>query len=141
MQVYMKFPGVNGNAKGKWAGWIQLESVSFGVKNGRDDKPDIYVVKTADSTSMQLIREAAGGEARDIEIVMVSGNDAPYMHVELKAAIFSSFQVGRSGDGYSSYEQFSFSYEKLTISPQARSTPKNAKDAEHAAKAGWAASP
>ncbi|MCO6509426.1 MAG: type VI secretion system tube protein Hcp [Aridibacter famidurans] len=141
MPDYMKFPGINGNAKGRWTGWIQLISVSMGVKKTSNNKPDVYVVKTSDSTSLQLVLEAESGEARDIEIVMVTGDDAPHVHVELKAAIISSFHVGRTGDGYSNYEQFSFSYEKMTISPQARSTPKNAKDAEHAAKAGWAASP
>ncbi|QQS41850.1 MAG: type VI secretion system tube protein Hcp [Acidobacteriota bacterium] len=141
MQCYMKFPGVPGNSKGKWAGWLTLESVHFGLRGPRDSKTDIMVVREVDSSSPPLQRAAFNGEPNDVEIVFVDGDSAPHLHVVLSGAIVSSYQVVRKHDGAGSVENIAFNYEKLTSSASARSTPQNAQDAQHAAKGVWAIDP
>ena len=114
MPIYMKFEGIDGEAKGTYKGWIELQSCQLGMARhvtsasgksaNRDaDGPvltEIVITKDMDSASNGLFRQSMWGDGKKVTIVFVREKDpTAYLQVELEGVLISSYNVnGRGGD-------------------------------------------
>ena len=106
MPIYMKFEGIVGSAKGRHAGWIEVESCLLGrstantiggTGTGSGASKDVSISKQQDTVSPSLFRESANGKPRNVTIDFVNGDDVVYLTVELEGALISSLQQSGSG--------------------------------------------
>lgn len=135
MPIYMKYEGIHGDAKGKYTGWIELQSFQIGGSNltaarsGRENQfisantnPEVDLSKYSDSATSALFNQTFNAKPAKVTIDFVeSGKSVPYMTIELENAMISSFSVsGKRGDEITKpYENISINYTKInyTIKP------------------------
>lgn len=122
MPIYMKFEGIVGSAKGRHAGWIEVESCQLGHSaantiggTGSGASKDVGISKQQDTVSPSLFREAANGKPRNVTIDFVNGDDVVYLTVELEGALISSLQQSGSGSSRP-MEWLTLNSTKITIS-------------------------
>ena len=143
MPIYMKYEGITGTGKGKYNGWIELESCQIGKTyrtNGRsavrnDKSPDVEVSKFSDITSSLLVRESLQGEGKKVTIDFVTpGESVPYMSIVMEDVLISSYSVSRHNSDRP-MESLSLNYTKISYNV----TPtKPSKDPQHAKdKTAW----
>ena len=154
MPIYMKFPGVEGTAKGCHKGWIELESVVLGVNrhvtsstaagdNREASAPpvsEIVVSKAQDIASTNLYRQSAHGMGQKVIIDFVatdSKNGVPYMSLELENVLITNHSISGHGGTSNSVpmETMTLSATKMTYSSKATQA---SKEREHVRdRAAW----
>ena len=138
MPYYMKFEGIEGPVKGKYKGWIELESCQLGTHRhltdptgrgtNRDaDSPqlsEIVITKLQDAASTGLYLGSLWGEGKKVTIVFVHDNDVPYLTLELENTLISNFYVsGHGGDGQNKpLETVSLNFSAITYNTKAAAT-------------------
>ena len=138
MPIYMKYEGIEGQARGRYTGWIELESCQMGNHRHASSPSgwkvgappnvsEIVATKIQDCTSVQLFKESVfGGTGKKVTIDFVGGNAAPYMSIELENTLVSSYQVSPAPgvNGERPHESFSLNATKIYYSsePTASST-------------------
>lgn len=129
MPIYMKFEGIEGDANGKYKGWIELESCQIGsnrsINNpigrggGREAETpkisEIVITKRQDKSSSGLFREAFNGTGKKVTIAFVK-DGTEYLTLDLENVLISSYNVsGHGGDAHDRpTESFSFNFSKIT---------------------------
>ena len=135
MPIFMKFGSVRGDAKGKYKGWIELQSAQFGIApngNGHSASPsqglsEIVCAKQQDSSSSELLRNSLWGEGVEVTIEFVRPGflQTPYLKVDLENVLITNYAP--SGHGGSAQdrpaEDFSLNYTKKTMTVIAVSVP------------------
>ncbi len=127
MPIYMKYEGIIGEVTKKpYAGWVELQSAQVGtprrmaVSPGRPPVSEIIITKVTDSTSTQFQKASLWGEGKNVTIDFVDANGTPYLRLELKGTLISSFGPGKSGNGAAApVETLSLGFTKMTSTPQA----------------------
>ena len=142
MPIYMKYEGIQGEAKGNYKGWIELESCQLGTHrnitnptgsgaNSQSNAPsisDIVITKYQDSSSAHLFREALHGEGKKVTIDFVKSGDcgAPYLSIELENTLISNFNISGGGVGHDKpMESLSLSFTKISFSTKATECAKD----------------
>lgn len=144
MPIYMKYEGVNGSAKGKHNGWIELESCQVGINrhitnpSGRGSSreanvpsvPEIVITKVQDNASTPLFKESLTGAGKKVTIDFVGKDGEVYMSIELENVLISSFSVsGSGGDAQNKpLESLSLNATKISYSTKATATMNEPKD-------------
>jgi type VI secretion system secreted protein Hcp len=114
MPVYLKYGNINGEMKGKYKGWIELQSCQFGLGRGittpvgtssqreasAPSLSEVVVTKTMDSTSPLLHQEGMIGKAVKaiVEFTMSDKLQTVYLHIEMEDAMVSGYSVSSGGD-------------------------------------------
>lgn len=136
MPIYMKFEGIVGPVKGKYAGWIELESCQLasgrGAAGGEHDKiriSDITISKRQDTSSTALFREALSGSGKKVTIDFVNAEGVAYMTIELENTLISSVSMSGNG-GEGATESMSLNFTKIKYStkpagPASDANPRN----------------
>ncbi|QQS41849.1 MAG: type VI secretion system tube protein Hcp [Acidobacteriota bacterium] len=149
MPIYLKFEGIQGNGKGRYKGWIEIDSAQLGYAGPRPpllkNKPggsvvsEITITKIADSTTPQMLRHLHNNEGRKVKIHFVKSDgpkEAPYISIELENTLISSYSiVNQPGGKANYYETIALNYTKITYNTSPISTPKDPADVE--VKAQW----
>ncbi|HRH46779.1 MAG TPA: type VI secretion system tube protein Hcp [Pyrinomonadaceae bacterium] len=143
MPIYMKYEGVEGEAKGKYKGWIELESCQLGVNRninspmgrgaereaGAPNIGEIVITKRQDGASTKLFRESLNGAGKKVTIVFADKDGNEYLKLELENTMISSYNVsGYGGDANSRpMESLSLNFIKVTITakPISKDAKKN----------------
>ncbi|MBX7173742.1 MAG: type VI secretion system tube protein Hcp [Pyrinomonadaceae bacterium] len=127
MPIYMKFEGIEGEAKDKYKGWIELDSCQIGTSNpdptarggsrepGAPKVSEIVITKRQDNSSSGLFREAFNGTGKKVTIAFVK-DGTEYLTLELENVLISNYSVsGHGGDAHDRpIESFSFNFSKIT---------------------------
>ncbi|MCO6509425.1 MAG: type VI secretion system tube protein Hcp [Aridibacter famidurans] len=144
----MQFDGLHGDLKGRYKGWIELDSAQ--LKKSLDSSVtssssgggastsalvgEIHVTKKPDSVSPHLARLTILGSHRDAVIHFLSERypeEAPFLAIELEGAILSNYAIlPAKSAGDPEVESFSLLYTKIVFDTSATSTAKDAKDLE-----------
>lgn len=101
MSVYGKLEGVPGPITGKYAGYIEFESIAFG--KARPGKPRsnncawVQLTKGVDSSSVALYRLSTSGEQFEAAFVIYqgSGNTARFTQYDIGRVFISNFSCHR----------------------------------------------
>jgi len=143
MPIYMKYEGVEGEAKDKYKGWIELDSCQIGASrnitsttgrgtNREASNPsinEIVITKRQDGASTKLFRESLNGEGKKVTIVFADKDGNEYLKLELENTMISSYNVsGYGGDANSRpMESLSLNFTKVTVTtkPISKDAKKN----------------
>jgi len=142
MPIYMKFEGIVGPVKGKYAGWIELESCQFGnASRGRPNESgsstakisDLSITKLQDTTSAALFRSSTMGTRHKVTIDFVNGDGVAYLTLELSDALIVNMSLSGSG-GERAMESLTLNFTNMTFStkpaaPAKDADPKNTQSA------------
>jgi type VI secretion system secreted protein Hcp len=134
MPIYMKIPGVKGTGKGKYDGWIELESAgpsvsghitaSTGAGSDREatapSRTEIVVTKRTDNASPDLVRLSQRGQGMKVTIEYVAGDSrppAPYRSIELTDAIITGYVTHGHGGAASArpFESLTLNFNAITV--------------------------
>lgn len=142
MPIYMKFPGIHGAGKGKFAGWIELASAQVGsIKRsggGANSVPsDVSISKLQDQTTPHLFRKSLSGNPEKVTIAFVGKDSAPYLIVELEGAVIAGFHMSGNGGPTERFESMTLNFTKITYSSQGTSTPSNDDDVRASTGIRW----
>jgi type VI secretion system secreted protein Hcp len=154
MPIYMMYPGVQGTGRGKYQGWIVLQSAQLGVNrhvtspSGRGTNreapapavSEIVVTKDLDAASTNLYRQSLWGEGVTVTIDFVKEENlpcpAPYLSLELENTLISNYSVSGGGAaGQKPMESLSLNCVKITYSTVATCTSTDSKDLQD--RAAW----
>lgn len=136
MPIYMKYEGIEGPLKGKYAKWIELTSAQIGaVRNapgtaggsGRSTSiSEIAISKFLDTTSHRLYAEFLNGQGRNVTIAFTkSDKDDPYLKIEMENVLISNYSSSGKGDNGSVMEMISLNFTKILFIPNAAATDSN----------------
>jgi type VI secretion system secreted protein Hcp len=140
MPVYLKYGNINGETKGKYKGWIELQSCQFGLGRGistpvgtskfEASVSEVVVTKTMDSTSPLLRQEGMIGKAVKaiVEFTMSDKLQTVYLHIEMEDAMVSGYSVSGGGDRPSdvisiNFRTINFKYTVATAPPSTVNSP------------------
>lgn len=141
MPIYMNYEGIKGDAKGKYLGWIELDSCQLGSHrnpNGNNHGPigvtslsEIVVTKHQDSSSTHLFREAINGQGKKVTIEFVTEDSSAYLSIELENALILSYSISGGSGGGKPYESFSLNFTKVSYTTKATSASSDPKHTQN----------
>jgi type VI secretion system secreted protein Hcp len=123
IDAYLKIPGVEGSAKGPWAGWIAIESVNFppdaardaasGMASGKRSHQPFVVVKETDVASPKLFQAAASGQHfPTVQVAYVNAEGQVTKRAELSDVMLATRKAGGSGR---QMEEIQFTFQKIAL--------------------------
>jgi type VI secretion system secreted protein Hcp len=109
----MKYEGIEGSAKGKYKGWIELESAQLGTGRGgaAPSVSEIVVTKFQDNSSTHLFRESLNGQGKKVTIAFVKSDGIAYLKIELEGTLITSYSI--SGNTNKPVEILSLNFTKI----------------------------
>lgn len=124
IDAYMKIPGVEGTAKGEWAGWIPIESVTFtseaardaasGLASGKRVHQPFVITKQVDSASPKLFEAAShGGHFATVQVAYVNAEGQVIKRAELSDVMLQARKAG-TGGGHE-MEEIQFAFQKIVF--------------------------
>ena len=134
MSVFAKFPGLKGKAKGKYADWIDFESVQVGpgapVNSGsvRPDHPkltELSLSRPTDEISYSFYRRMLAGDPMHVIVELAKGTArdlTAYLRMELKGAVIDSYSVSPGGAS-GPMDMINLSFESIAVTTIASKTP------------------
>jgi len=133
MPIFMKFGSITGDERGKYRGWIELQSAQINAnlhgQQGSVKNPatsEVVITKTQDGSSSDLFRQSLWGEGVSVTIEFVRPGplQTPYMKIELENVLISNFSVsGHNGVRSKPLENLSLNFSKITYTVIAVSVP------------------
>lgn len=126
IDAYLKIPGVEGSAKGKWAGWIPVDSINFSMEAARSASREMatgqatgkrmhdpfVVMKHTDMASPKLFEAASSGKHfPTVQVAYVNAAGEVTKRVELTDAILTTRKAG--GDPKNEIEEIQFTFQKI----------------------------
>lgn len=132
--VFLKVDGAEGESTDeKHAGWIELQSFSFGASQPssgarstsgfatgeRVNISDLTVVKNVDKATTKLFLQCCKGDpiaSIEMEVCRATGDKTPYLKYKLSNSIVSSVSTsGAAGGGDLPMESVSFNFGKIEL--------------------------
>lgn len=139
MPIYMKYEEIMGTGKGKYNGWIELESCQLRPETRSSSAANpmrVFVTKFLDNTTALILQESRNGKRKKVTIDFVAlGESIPYMTIVMEDVSISSYQVSGGHIGDKPMESLSLNFAKISynVTPTKPSNdPKHAED-----KAAW----
>ena len=125
IDAYLKIPGVEGTAKGPWAGWIAVDSVNFsseavrdaasGLATGKRQHQPFVIMKETDAASPKLVQFCASGKHfASVQVAYVNAAGQVIKRAEMSDALILTARRAGGSPGRE-MEEIQFTFQKITL--------------------------